>query len=66
MLDISGDDTRGTLLWNSGDLDDDHLICIVSEQAADDYLEDLRRKPDLLHRRRPRRGGPAPCLGDFT
>jgi riboflavin biosynthesis pyrimidine reductase len=37
-------DTRGTLLWNGGDLDGDHLICILSEQAADDYLADLRRK----------------------
>lgn len=37
-------DTRGTLVWNSGDLDGEHLICIISEQAADDYVDDLRRK----------------------
>ncbi|MDF9828049.1 2,5-diamino-6-(ribosylamino)-4(3H)-pyrimidinone 5'-phosphate reductase [Ereboglobus sp. PH5-10] len=37
-------DTRGTLNWRGGDLDGEHLICIVSEQAPADYLADLRKK----------------------
>lgn len=37
-------DTRGTLNWRSGDLDGEHLVCIVSEQVSDDYLADLRNK----------------------
>src|SRR4051794_37328855 len=37
-------DTRGTLLWSSGDLDGEHLICVTSEQAADDYLAMLRER----------------------
>ena len=28
-------DTLGKLRWRGGDLDGDHLICIVSEQASD-------------------------------
>jgi 2,5-diamino-6-(ribosylamino)-4(3H)-pyrimidinone 5'-phosphate reductase len=35
-------DTTGKLLWASGDLDGDHLICVVSERAPKDYLEMLR------------------------
>lgn len=35
-------DTRGKLKWSSGDIDDDYLICIVSEQAPEDYLPMLR------------------------
>ena len=37
-------DTRGKLRWSSGDLDGDHLICVVSEQAPADYLAMLREK----------------------
>lgn len=37
-------DTRGKLLWTSGDLDGDPLICVVSELATDDYLALLREK----------------------
>ena len=37
-------DTRGKLRWSGGDLDGDHLICVVSEQAPADYLALLRRK----------------------
>ena len=37
-------DTRGSLLWSGGDLDGAHLICVVSEQAADDYLATLRQR----------------------
>ena len=35
-------DTLGKLRWASGDLDGDHLICVVSECAPDDYLAMLR------------------------
>ena len=35
-------DTTGKLLWKSGDLDGDHLICGVSERAPKDCLEMLR------------------------
>jgi 2,5-diamino-6-(ribosylamino)-4(3H)-pyrimidinone 5'-phosphate reductase len=37
-------DTRGTLRWSSGDLGGNHLICVVSEQAPEDYLAMLREK----------------------
>jgi riboflavin biosynthesis pyrimidine reductase len=37
-------DTTGKLRWASGDLDGDHLICIVSERAPEDYLSMLRDK----------------------
>src|SRR4051812_33247996 len=37
-------DTLGKLSWSSGDLDGDHLICIVSERAPADYLTMLRDK----------------------
>jgi len=35
-------DTHGSLLWDSGDLDGEHLISVVSEQAQMDYLAYLR------------------------
>ena len=35
-------DTHGKLRWSGGDLDGDHLICVVSEQAPEDYLDYLR------------------------
>ncbi len=35
-------DTIGKLRWSGGDLDGDHLICVVSEQAPEDYLAMLR------------------------
>jgi len=35
-------DTLGKLRWASGDLDGDHLICVVSERAPADYLAMLR------------------------
>jgi riboflavin biosynthesis pyrimidine reductase len=31
-------DTLGKLRWANGDLHDDHLICVLSEQASEDYL----------------------------
>ena len=37
-------DTVGKLRWASGDLDGDHLICLVSERAPEDYLAMLREK----------------------
>ena len=37
-------DTRGKLRWSGGDLYGDHLICVVSEQAPEDYLTMLREK----------------------
>jgi len=37
-------DTMGKLQWAGGDLDGDHLICIVSESAPEDYLSMLRDK----------------------
>lgn len=35
-------DTTGKLRWASGDLDGDHLICVVSERVPEDYLSMLR------------------------
>jgi 2,5-diamino-6-(ribosylamino)-4(3H)-pyrimidinone 5'-phosphate reductase len=35
-------DTLGKLRWRGSDLDGDHLICVVSEQAPEDYLAVLR------------------------
>jgi riboflavin biosynthesis pyrimidine reductase len=37
-------DTLGKLRWAGGDLDGDHLICVVSEQVPEDYLAMLRQK----------------------
>jgi riboflavin biosynthesis pyrimidine reductase len=37
-------DTLGKLRWPDGDLDGDHLICVVSEQVPEDYLAMLREK----------------------
>lgn len=37
-------DTVGTLRWAHGDIDGDHLICVVSERVPEDYLEMLREK----------------------
>lgn len=39
-----GVDTRGQLLWKSGDLDGDHLICVLSRQVSEEYLAYLRSK----------------------
>jgi 2,5-diamino-6-(ribosylamino)-4(3H)-pyrimidinone 5'-phosphate reductase len=35
-------DTIGKLRWSGGDLDGDHLICVVSERVPEDYLAMLR------------------------
>ena len=37
-------DTLGKLRWSSGDLDGDHLVCVVSERVPADYLAMLRAK----------------------
>jgi riboflavin biosynthesis pyrimidine reductase len=37
-------DTHGKLRWSGGDLDGDHLICVVSQQAPADYLAMLRER----------------------
>jgi 2,5-diamino-6-(ribosylamino)-4(3H)-pyrimidinone 5'-phosphate reductase len=37
-------DTFGKLGWQGGDIDGDHLICVVSERAPEDYLAMLREK----------------------
>jgi riboflavin biosynthesis pyrimidine reductase len=37
-------DTLGKLRWASGDLDGDHLICVLSERVPADYLAMLREK----------------------
>ena len=36
--------TLGKLRWAGGDLDGEHLICVVSERAPADYLPFLREK----------------------
>ena len=37
-------DTVGKLQWSDGDIDGDHLICVVCEQVPEDYLAMLREK----------------------
>ena len=37
-------DTLGKLRWVNGDLHGDHLICVVSEQAPEDFLTMLQKK----------------------
>jgi 2,5-diamino-6-(ribosylamino)-4(3H)-pyrimidinone 5'-phosphate reductase len=37
-------DTTGKLRWSKNNIDDDHLICVVSERAPEDYLSMLRKK----------------------
>ena len=37
-------DTVGKLRWAGGDLDGDHLICVLSERVPEDYLAMLREK----------------------
>ena len=35
-------DPRGKLLWKSNDIDGDHVVAILNERVADDYLATLR------------------------
>lgn len=37
-------DPRGRLRWESGDLDGDHLVVVVTERVSDDYLAGLRAR----------------------
>lgn len=37
-------DTLGKLRWPGGDLAGDHLVCVVSERAPEDYLSLLRER----------------------
>ena len=37
-------DTVGKLRWAGGDLDGDHLICVLSERVPEDYLSMLRER----------------------
>ena len=37
-------DTVGKLRWASADIGGDHLVCVVSERAPEDYLTMLREK----------------------
>ena len=37
-------DTMGKLRWSSSNIDGDHLICVVSERAPEDYLTFLRER----------------------
>lgn len=37
-------DTVGKLRWASGDLDGDHLVCVLSERVPEDYLSMLRER----------------------
>lgn len=36
-------DSRGKLVWESNDIDGDHVVAILSEHVADEYLESLRK-----------------------
>ncbi|HEU4630555.1 MAG TPA: RibD family protein [Gemmatimonadaceae bacterium] len=37
-------DPRGRLVWESGELDGDHVVAILSERVSDDYLAGLRAR----------------------
>jgi riboflavin biosynthesis pyrimidine reductase len=37
-------DPRGKLVWESGDVDGDHVVAILSERVSDDYLASLRER----------------------
>jgi len=37
-------DPRGRLVWESGDLDGDHLVAVLTERVSDDYLKSLRAR----------------------
>jgi 2,5-diamino-6-(ribosylamino)-4(3H)-pyrimidinone 5'-phosphate reductase len=37
-------DAHGRLGWQSGAIDDDHIIAVLSEQVSDEYLAYLRRQ----------------------
>jgi riboflavin biosynthesis pyrimidine reductase len=37
-------DPSGKLLWESGDVDGDHVVAVLSERVSDDYLTTLRER----------------------
>ena len=37
-------DANGRLAWESGDIDGDHVVAILSERVSDDYLASLRER----------------------
>jgi 2,5-diamino-6-(ribosylamino)-4(3H)-pyrimidinone 5'-phosphate reductase len=37
-------DPRGRLLWESGEIEGDHVVAILSERVSDDYLSTLRER----------------------
>jgi hypothetical protein len=37
-------DPSGRLLWETGDIDGDHVVTILSERVSDDYLTGLRER----------------------
>ena len=37
-------DPRGKLLWESGEIDGDHVVAVLTERVADEYLATLRKR----------------------
>src|SRR5688500_3650949 len=37
-------DPRGKLIWESGDLDGDHVVAVLGERVSDEYLVRLRER----------------------
>jgi riboflavin biosynthesis pyrimidine reductase len=37
-------DPSGRLVWDSGDLDGDHVVAVLTERVSDDYLATLRER----------------------
>jgi len=37
-------DPRGKLLWESGDINGDHVVAVLTERVSDDYLTTLRAR----------------------
>jgi riboflavin biosynthesis pyrimidine reductase len=37
-------DPRGKLRWESGDVEGDHVVAVLTERVTDDYLVELRRR----------------------
>jgi riboflavin biosynthesis pyrimidine reductase len=37
-------DTHGHLVWDTGDIDGDHVVAILSERVGDEYLATLRER----------------------
>ena len=37
-------DQRGKLVWESGDVDGDHLVAVLGERVSDEYLAQLRER----------------------